>query len=205
MHASSFEAMKGERCLKNTLLLLSSANFGALDSSLQRAVYHEYYTMVYRVIMYMVQDHGAAEDIIQETFLKVVKHIPVVENEGQLKAWIKAVVRNTTYSYLKKNKKNRNEMDIDNYSKNEGIEFSSDKEAIEVEIELKAMSEGIGTYLNDLNPENRILMEMRWKQDLSYKEIAAELGCTEQTVKYKLHRAREAIKKRFLKEWGRGR
>ena len=155
--------------------------------------------------MYMVQDHGAAEDIIQETFLKVVKHIPVVENEGQLKAWIKAVVRNTTYSYLKKNKKNRNEMDIDNYSKNEGIEFSSDKEAIEVEIELKAMSEGIGTYLNDLNPENRILMEMRWKQDLSYKEIAAELGCTEQTVKYKLHRAREAIKKRFLKEWGRGR
>ena len=155
--------------------------------------------------MYMVQDHGAAEDIIQETFLKVVKHIPVVENEGQLKAWIKAVVRNTTYSYLKKNKKNRNEMDIDNYSKHEGIEFSSDKEAIEVEIELKAMSEGIGTYLNDLNPENRILMEMRWKQDLSYKEIAAELGCTEQTVKYKLHRAREAIKKRFLKEWGRGR
>jgi len=154
--------------------------------------------------MYMVQDHGAAEDIIQETFLKVVKHNPVVENEGQLKAWIKAVVRNTTYSYLKKNKKNRNEMDIDIFSKNEGIEFSSDKEAIEVEIELKAMSEGIGTYLNDLKPENRILMEMRWKQDLSYKEIAAELGCTEQTVKYKLHRAREAIKKRFIKEWGGG-
>ncbi|MFC5648739.1 RNA polymerase sigma factor [Paenibacillus solisilvae] len=191
--------------MKNTLLLLSSANFGALDSSLQRAVYHEYYTMVYRVIMYMVQDHGATEDIIQETFLKVVKHIPVVENEGQLKAWIKAVVRNTTYSYLKKNKKKRNEMDLDIFSKNEGIEFSSDKEAIEVEIELKAMSEGIGTYLNDLKPENRILMEMRWKQDLSYKEIAAELGCTEQTVKYKLHRAREAIKKRFLKEWGGGR
>lgn len=190
--------------MKNTLLLLSSANFGALDASLQRAVYHEYYTMVYRVIMYMVQDHGAAEDIIQETFLKVVKHNPVVENEGQLKAWIKAVVRNTTYSYLKKNKKNRNEMDIDIFSKNEGIEFSSDKEAIEVEIELKAMSEGIGTYLNDLKPENRILMEMRWKQDLSYKEIAAELGCTEQTVKYKLHRAREAIKKRFIKEWGGG-
>ncbi|SFJ55933.1 RNA polymerase sigma-70 factor, ECF subfamily [Paenibacillus sp. UNC496MF] len=191
--------------LKNTLLLLSSANFGALDSSLQRAVYHEYYMMVYSVIMYMVKDHGIAEDIIQETFLKVVKHIPVVENEGQLKAWIKTVVRNTTYSYLKKNKKNRKEMETDIFSKNECMELSSDKEAIEVEIELKAMSEGIGTYLNELKPENRILMEMRWKQDLSYKEIAAELGCTEQTVKYKLHRAREAIKKRFLKEWGGGR
>jgi RNA polymerase sigma-70 factor (ECF subfamily) len=42
---------------------------------------------------------------------------------------------------------------------------------------------------------------MRWKYDMSYKEIAEVLGTDEKTVKYKLHRARSAIKCKFLQEW----
>ena len=150
----------------------------------------------------MVNDHAATEDIIQEAFLKVVQKIPAVENEAQLKGWIKVVVRNTTYNYIRKNKKNRNLIDADCVFIDDDPSFAIAAETIEAEVEMKVMSEAIGKYLQDLKPEYRVLIEMRWKQELSYKEIAGELDLSEETVKYKLHRARESIKKRFVKEWG---
>jgi RNA polymerase sigma-70 factor (ECF subfamily) len=187
--------------LENSLLLLLSANFGTLDTTIQKIVYREFYTLVYRPIMYMVKDHEATEDIIQEAFLKVVKNIPPIENEVILKGWIKVVAKNTTYNYIRKNKRNRNEIDIESVFINESLNYASDIDSIEVEVELKALFDFVSGYLNDLKPEFRVLMEMRWKQDLSYKEIAVELDITEETVKYKLHRARDAVKKRFMREW----
>jgi len=188
--------------LDNVLLLLTSSNFSALDMTIQRSVYREFYTLVYRVIIHMVKDHAATEDIIQEAFLKVIRNIPVVDNEIQLKGWIKVVVRNTTYNYIRKNKRNRNQVDSDSVFLDNNIDFATDAEMIEDQVEMKLMADTIGMYLLDLKPEFRCLIEMRWKYDMSYKEIAEELLTNEDSVKYKLHRARNSIKQRFIKEWG---
>jgi RNA polymerase sigma-70 factor, ECF subfamily len=188
--------------MESTLLLLSSSNFAGLDISVQKEVYHEFYKLVYPAIMFMVRDHGTAEDIIQDTFLKAIKDIPEVESFTQLRGWIKVVVRNTTYNYLRKNKRKRNDLDFVSVFNDKGLDLVTNAESIESEVELKAVSESIVNYMLDLKPEYRSLIEMRWKQDKSYKEIATDLGLKEETVKSKLHRAREAIKKRFLKEWG---
>jgi RNA polymerase sigma-70 factor (ECF subfamily) len=150
----------------------------------------------------MVKDHAATEDIIQEAFLKVIRNIPVVDNEIQLKGWIKVVVRNTTYNYIRKNKRNRNQVDSDSVFLDNNIDFATDAEMIEDQVEMKLMADTIGMYLLDLKPEFRCLIEMRWKYDMSYKEIAEELLTNEDSVKYKLHRARNSIKQRFIKEWG---
>lgn len=64
------------------------------------------------------------------------------------------------------------------------------------------MTETIGVCLNEMKPEYKALIELRWKKDLSYREMAAELDTTEDKVKYKLYRAREALKKRLFKRWG---
>ena len=82
------------------------------------------------------------------------------------------------------------------------IDFATDAEMIEDQVEMKLMADTIGMYLLDLKPEFRCLIEMRWKYDMSYKEIAEELLTNEDSVKYKLHRARNSIKQRFIKEWG---
>jgi RNA polymerase sigma-70 factor (ECF subfamily) len=84
---------------------------------------------------------------------------------------------------------------------NENVNYATDAETVETEVELKAVSEAVSRYLLDLRPDYRILVELRWKQGLSYKEMAEVLDIEEEVVKTKLHRARDAIKKRFLKEW----
>lgn len=188
--------------MENTLLLLSVPNFGKLDISIQKVVYREFYHMAYGPIYYMVYDHAATEDVIQDAFLQVIRKMPIIESEAHLKGWMKVVIRNTTLNYLRKNKKNRNEVDVDRVFSCESAFFSTESSSVERNHEAKAMSEAIQAYMLCLKPEFRIIIEMRWKQELSYKEIAEELGCREETVKFRLHRAREAIKKRFLKDWG---
>lgn len=84
----------------------------------------------------------------------------------------------------------------------DNLVFVSPMGSTESEIELKIMSEEIGRWLQELKPEYRALIELRWKQELSYKEMADMLDTNESTVKHKLHRAREAMKKRFVKLWG---
>jgi RNA polymerase sigma-70 factor (ECF subfamily) len=149
----------------------------------------------------MVKDHSTTEDMIQASFLKVIGHVPDVDSEAKLKGWIKVVVRNTVYNYFRKTKKNRNEVSSDSVYLDEAVVQVKDNFSTEDEVELKMMSETISQCLKELKPEYQALIELRWKRELSYKEIAEQLDLTEDKVKYKLHRAREAVKKRFLRRW----
>jgi RNA polymerase sigma-70 factor (ECF subfamily) len=187
--------------MESKLLLLLASNFGSIDRALQREVYHEFYHLIYGSILYMVKDHAAAEDIIQESFLKALKNLPEIENEMKLRNWIKVVARNNTFSYLRKNKKNRNETNVESVFINESL-IITEAETLETVVEVKIMIESLIKLLHEVKPEYRALIEMRWKQNLSYKDMSDHLGITEDLVKSRLHRAREAIKKRFLKEWG---
>jgi RNA polymerase sigma-70 factor (ECF subfamily) len=188
--------------MESKLLLLVGANFDALNSTTQKEIYKEYYKFAYSPIIYMMKDHAAVEDIIQISFLKVINSKPEIDSESRLKGWIKVVIKNTVFNYFRKNKKKRNEIELDSVYINDSTDYATVVGSIESEIELKIMTETIGKCLKYLKPEYQALIELRWKQELSYKEIAEQLDTSEDTVKYKLHRAREAIKKIFKKEWG---
>lgn len=188
--------------MQEKLVHLMTANYEQLTPQLQREIYDEYYQLMYPIIIYMVKDHATTEDIIQSSFIKVIRNVPETTSEVQLKAWMKVVVKNTVFNYFRKTKKNRNDIDSDSVYINENSELTTEPGSIEQEVELKFMSETLEQCLRELKPEYRSLIELRWKRDLSYKEIAAELDTTQETVKYKLYRAREAMKKRFKKKWG---
>ncbi|MBH5320457.1 sigma-70 family RNA polymerase sigma factor [Paenibacillus sp. GSMTC-2017] len=187
---------------QSKLFLLSSTDFQALSAQLQEDIYNEYYQFVYSSIIFMVRDHATTEDIIQVSFLKVIQKIPHGLTEIQLKGWIKVVVRNCVHNYFRKTKKSRNDIDSDSVYISESIVYATESASLEREIETKLMTEEIGQCLNEMKPEYKALIELRWKKDLSYREMATELDTSEDTVKYKLYRAREALKKKLFKRWG---
>ncbi|MFD0589063.1 RNA polymerase sigma factor [Paenibacillus sp. GCM10027627] len=188
--------------MQGKIILLSGADFYTLSPELQKEIYEEFYQLVYSPIIFMVKDHATTEDIIQISFLKIIRSNPRASTEAQLKAWIKVVVRNMVYNYFRKTKKSRNDVDSDSVYINESVEFSTESASLEQEVEIKLMTETISECLDELRPEYRALIELRWKKELSYREIATELETTEDRVKYKLYRAREAMKKIFTKRWG---
>lgn len=186
--------------MPETLYYLLAANYHDLDEIIQEQVYHNFYDLVYGMIVYIVKDHSAAEDIIQESFLKVIRKKPTFESEQKMKAWLKIVTRNTAINYLRKNKKFRNHLDSDSVFIN--IEPYNPEPSVEQTVETKMLEEAIVSYLEKLKPEYRVLVEYRWKQGLTYKEIAEHLNTDEDVVRQRLYRARESIKKMLYKEWG---
>ena len=187
--------------MEGILLLMASPDFSSLSIQTQEKVYKEFYKLAYPVIIQIIKDHAATEDIIQESFLKAIDNKPAIQSEAQLINWLKVVVRNSTYNYLRKHKKRLNEVDVESVFIDNTLDYATESDFIEREINVKELETQIGKYLQELKPDFRCLIEMRWKHDMSYKEIAEVLGTDEKTVKYKLHRARSAIKCKFLKEW----
>lgn len=187
--------------MANRLQLLLASDFHNLGSALQEEVYYEYYNMVHGLIVYIIKERAAAEDIIQEAFIKIIKNKPIFEDEVKLKAWLKVVTRNTAINYLRKNKNNRNQVDTDSVF----IDMETMNQtaaSVESMVETQMMEESIEYYLRQLKPEYRVLVELRWKKGLSYREMAELLDTSEEIVKQRLFRARGSIKKKLHKEWG---
>ncbi|WP_410772018.1 RNA polymerase sigma factor [Fontibacillus sp. BL9] len=185
--------------MNRSLMLLTSPNFTDLDLNIQREVYEEFCRIGYPIIYKIIKDHSVTEDIIQDSFLKAVRNIPSVTSEYQLINWVKTVVRSTTYNYI--GKKSHIVIDIDNTLLDNNIIFATDINSVVNEVELKILSETIGKYLHDLKPEYQHLIELRWKQEMTYREIAVAIGVSEEVVKQKLYYARRSIKKRFIEGW----
>ncbi|WP_223275655.1 RNA polymerase sigma factor [Paenibacillus elgii] len=79
-------------------------NFHHLDNSSQELIYHSFRELIYHDIYFLFRDHALAEDVVQESFLKVVEKAPKLENTVNMKAWLKKVARNTAYDCFKKTK-----------------------------------------------------------------------------------------------------
>lgn len=180
------------------LSLILRSDFSSLGESLQEEVYQELYRLVYGIAFYMLKDHMAAEDVVQDVFIKISYNAPVVENEHQLRAWIKVVTKNHTINILKKNKKIRNQDDLESVFIDENITHKT----VEKEVEAKMLKEHIEACLTQINPDYRMIIELKWKKGKSHKEIAEQLGVNENAIKQKLYRARESLRTRLREKWG---
>lgn len=184
------------------LTLLFTADFFELPPTLQREVYIEFYKLTYPLVYFILKDHQLAEDVIQESFLRVLDKSKQLDDIKKMESWIKTLSRNVAINFFRKLKKARNELGADDVfiyrmlSEN-GRQLSPDEE-----VEANLIRESIESYIHDLKPEYRQLIEMRWIGQLSYKEMAATLGIPENGVKQKLYRAREAIRAKLKEEWG---
>jgi RNA polymerase sigma-70 factor (ECF subfamily) len=185
--------------MQSKLLLLVNSNFSYFNESIQEEVYREFYNLVYGIAIYMTRNHATAEDIVQEAFLKTIYNAPLMQNETQLRAWIKVLTKNLTLNYLRKNKKIHNHENVESVYISE-VDIQS--EPVEKEVEVKILEENINACLSEIYPDYRMLLELKWKKQFSNKEIADQLGTTEGAIKQKLHRAREALRSRLRRKWG---
>ena len=161
--------------MENSIMLLLAADFYSLHPSVQKKAFVELYRQIYPFVLGILNDHADAEDIVQEVFLKAINKPPVVEDETHLRAWLKVVARNTALNFIKKNKINRNYSELDTVFINTEI-FISEQESVERNVEVKMLEEEILFYLSKLKPDYRRLIELKWRKELSYKEIAEEMN-----------------------------
>lgn len=159
-------------------------------------------TKVYRVALSMVRNPQDAEDIAQETFVKVYMSLSSFAGRSEITTWVYRIAYNLSIDFLKKHgKRAKITKTLDDPDDTELLELSDDSFLPEDAFEKKEVKKDIYNALQSLPDEQRKLIELKDIHGFSYEEIAEMLSIKEGTLKSRLNRGRLALKKILSKKW----
>lgn len=156
----------------------------------------KYHGSIYNYIFNATDDKQLAQDLAQETFIKMVRNIEKYRSifETKFSTWLFKIARNTLNDQYRKTK-NKTTVSLDI----EGQDFSSHYN-LEAEVVFNDRLKGVNQAIDDLPKEERSMVYLRYYMNLSYKEIGEILSCSQQRVKWQLHSALLKIRKIVLNE-----
>ncbi len=178
-------------------ILVDSMSNTTAASAKERIGFEEAFTLhhrtVFRAARSVLRDPGLAEDVTQETFLRLHEHIDTLPNGEMLRPWLIRVAMNLAKNVVRGNiRANTRE---ENYVKEieENAVYS-----VEDEFEQKAELSDVGRALSKVREPLRSCLVLK-QQGLTYREIAEALSLNETSIGTFVARARSE----FLKFYGR--
>jgi len=149
--------------------------------------------MMSNVCRKYTKDEAKAEDFCQNGFIKAYQNISKFDGKGSIDAWIARVIRNNILDELRKNKisftNGNSDFNLDNIGDN-----------IEEPNEEKYNINDIKKVLSEVSKAYRKVFELYYFENLKHKEIAEELGISENTSKTNLMKAKKKIKELLSKK-----
>jgi RNA polymerase sigma-70 factor (ECF subfamily) len=168
------------------LAVYSDPQEGALIARLQRRdpqalaeLYDRYGKMAYSLVLRVVRDNAIAEDLVQETFLRVWNRVHSIDSEkGSLGPWLLAIARNRAIDYLRSSAgRERNAVELDE------ADHAPLYQSMEAEILISDQGRRVKAAMDKLSPNYRTVMELAYFEGLSQSEMAAKLGQPLGTIK----------------------
>ncbi len=169
----------------------SQKAFADLEGRYRPAIFH----IVYKI----VRDKETTDDLVQETFMKAFASLASYRSEYRFSTWLYKIAANCSIDFLRKKR-------IKALSLDQEIETGEGKVEIEVadysyhperEMVRKQQRISIDEAINSLPEKYRDVIVYRHKEDKSYEEIADLLHIPVGTVKARIFRARELLKKKL--------
>jgi RNA polymerase sigma-70 factor (ECF subfamily) len=175
-------------------VLIKQAQDG--DKGALKMLYEENKKKIFYLAYQYVHNAEDAEDILQETFIRAFHSLPKYDfqNGAGFSPWLYRIGINCSIDYLRRNKRARETRGIDDFPNIPSNSQDSDPEYSSM---LKGIRERIDVFLNKLTEKQRMIFVLKHYQELSIKEIAEYMNCSEGSVKKQLFRAVGAIKKQF--------
>ncbi len=148
-----------------------------------------YKDLVYTVALRMLKHREEAEEVAQDSFVKIFKSIGKFKGDSKLSTWVYKVAYNTCLDRIKRNKKHHNDVPIDDftYNKLDTIDNALDN-LIKEERRLL-----IKKCIAQLPHESSVLLTLFYFEELSLDEISKIINVEANTAKVKLFRARKKL------------
>jgi len=165
-----------------------------------RELVRRYERPVFSLIFRMVRDSAAAEDLAQDTFIKVLNHIDRYRPEFKLSSWLFKIANNVAIDHLRRRQVDTVSMSGSPHAGSAAeieastFDVASMGESALEEIESKELGSAIERAIATLRPEYRSCILLRHVEGRSYEEIAATLDLPLGTVKTYIHRARHQLR-----------
>ena len=158
------------------------------------AIYDRYKDYVYRVAFFVLRNQQEAEDAVQETFLDLLKALPNYDIHGtaRFETWLYRVTVNRSRMRTRRKVLPSEEWD-DVEERLERMPIQ-DKEQPEIVLLERDRASQLWRAVDSLPETHRIVVLLRYQQNLSYAEIADVLGINVGTVKSRLYNAHTKLK-----------
>jgi RNA polymerase sigma-70 factor, ECF subfamily len=166
-----------------------------------RELIRRYERPVFSLVFRMVRDRELAEDLTQDTFIKVLNNIERYRPEFKLSSWLFKIANNVAIDHLRRRSIDTVSMDGSPHAATvDAVEATSfdvtvDQENALEELEAKELGTAIERAIARLRPEYRNCIMLRHVEGRSYEEIAATLDLPLGTVKTYIHRARHELRR----------
>jgi len=142
-------------------------------------LYRRHASAVFRFAWGLTGDRSAAEDLVSETFTRLLTRAPRIETRTAL-AYLLAIARN---AYLSRRRRRRREVPLVEEFRDPGNDLVS-------RLDDQARLASVLSAVRDLPESERAALLLRVDHDLSYDEIASALGISVAAAKVRIHRAR---------------
>ena len=174
---------------------LIAAITGEGKSELFGILYDRYADKVYRKCISFAHDREIAQDMVQDVLLKVFTQLSKFKGKSRFSTWLYAITYNYCVEHYRKNSR-FNTVDID-----EGPDMADMDDNEDELLEMRAPK--LKFALDQVSPEEKMLLLMKYQDDISIKEIMENLNISESAVKMRLSRARKRVKKIIIEQESR--
>ncbi len=167
----------------------TSSDFGRLYELSKR--------YIYKIIHDIVQDDYATEDLMQETYLQIYSKISTLQESKAFYVWAGRIATNLTLRYIQKNRHEvlaeaDDEGNTDYVFENASEDYEEFiPEAVLLDREKQRI---LAEILDGLSAEQKLCVQYYYYEEMSVREIADTLNCSDGTVKSRLNYARKSIK-----------
>ncbi|MFQ6057430.1 MAG: RNA polymerase sigma factor [Anaerolineae bacterium] len=156
------------------------------------ALYHKYKGPVFRTALAITRDRGAAEEILQDCFLRAYMHIHKVDGSSPLPPWLHRIAVNLSYNWAAKQRLRLIPLE----GVLDGL-IASSLTSPEGGAERAELQQMVQEAIHALEFKQRTVLILFYLQGFSLAEIAYILDCPIGTVKSRLHYGRENLRRKL--------
>ncbi|MFS0674279.1 RNA polymerase sigma factor [Ornithinibacillus sp. 179-J 7C1 HS] len=159
-------------------------------------LYTKHYNRLLHISYAIVKDMQLAEDVVQETFIKVLLNMDTIQEEEKVSAWLSVITNHAAIDMLRKVKSNKGIPTEQELLVNMKMEETPN---VEDEVAYYLLLKEVKQEIRSLNSSYRDVMILKMKYDLKEREIADQLNIKLSSVKTRIHRARKQLKAQYEK------
>jgi RNA polymerase sigma-70 factor, ECF subfamily len=154
-------------------------------------IVEEFQSMVFSIAYHFLRDRGTAEDVAQEVFLELYQKVSAIQSAAHLTHWLRRVAVHRSIDQGRR-KKHRSELALDEAPEPSGVAAMGDP----------ILQGQLRQTLAALPEKQRMIVVLRYQEDLGPAEIAEVMQMPVNTVKSTLHRSLEELRRLLTRRLG---
>ena len=167
------------------------------DTQSLGVLFERYQQPLFGFLYRLLNDRTVAEDLLQDTFFRIYDRRRTYQLGMKFSTWMFTIAKNLTTDYFKHSA--RREMPVSQMVTNDGNEkevehFIETSDVVE-DWQKAELVHAVRQAVNSLPEDQRTIIVLREYQGLSHREIATVVGCSEEAVRVRAHRARQVLKR----------